>query len=229
MGLCVSFSSFITILLYFYLAINYSSPSKGLGFFACDGSWERLSLLHGEPWTFSFYSLFRRRVWQWLCLTLDRSVQVWEMLWGLVVLEHTPSLPKAWGSALVVTWNICWGSWGLVSHTCVPCPPGEDTGVTHHHSSSCPPQLSAAKMATRDGKGLPRISSVLLGGCGWDSFPSSMQRKFAWISEARGEAGWAEELFKLPALSRLGFSLSRHTVCSSLMVRVKQEHLLMER
>lgn len=88
MRVCVSFSSFITILLYFYLAINYSSPSKGLGFFACDGSWEGLSLLHGEPWTFPFYSLFRRGVWQWLSLTLDRSVQVWEMLWGLVVLEH---------------------------------------------------------------------------------------------------------------------------------------------
>lgn len=95
------------------------------------------------------------------------------------------------------------------------------------------PECSQNANGNKGWEGLSRTSSVPLGGRGWDSFSSSMQRILleTELEFLRPEErlAWAEELCKLPALSRLGFSLRRHTVCSSLMVRVKQEHLLMKR
>lgn len=44
-----------------------------------------------------------------------------------------------------------------------------------------------------------------------------------------GLPGWLGCFCRLPALSSLGFSLRRHAAYSSLMVRAKQEHLLMRR
>lgn len=113
---------------------------------------------------------------------------------------------------------------GLVILSCVPCLPARVTGATHH----CARVQSASGSKAWEGSLSYKLS--LLGGCGWDSFPSCMQRIFLEIGlEFLRPGERLACLCKLPVLSRLGFSLRRHTVCSSLMARVKQEHLLMKR